>query len=58
MHDGARPFLLGGLICFVDSFYERDLSVLNSAKYDSSVITSQREVVCLTYAFSASWQVI
>ena len=36
---GARPFSLGVVISLVDSFNERDLSLLNSVKYDSSLIT-------------------
>ena len=55
---GAWLFLLGGLICWVDSFNEGDFSLLNSVKNDSSLVTSQRDTVCLMYAFSASWQVI
>ena len=34
MGGGAWPFLVGGVICLVNSVNERDLSVLNSAKYD------------------------
>ena len=37
---GAWPFLVGGLICLVNSVNERDLSLLNSVKYDSYLITS------------------
>ena len=44
--DGARQFLLGGLNWLVDSFNDRDLGLLNSVKYDSSLITSQRETLC------------
>ena len=43
--------------CLVDSSNERDLGLLNSVKYDSSLITSQRDI-CLKYAFSARWLVI
>ena len=45
-------------MCWVDSCNERDFSLLNSVKNGSSLITSQRDTVCLMYAFSASWQVI
>ena len=58
MGGGARPFLLGRVICLVDSFNRRDHSLLNGVKHDSYLITSQKEIVCLKYAFSASWQVI
>ena len=37
---------------------DRDLSLLTADLYDSSLITSERDIVCLKYAFSASWQVI
>ena len=37
---------------------KQDLSLLSSVKYDSSLIISQRDIVFLKYAFSASWQVI
>ena len=48
MGGGAWPFLVGGVICLVNSVNERDLSLLNSVKYDSYLITSQRDFVCLT----------
>jgi hypothetical protein len=32
MGGGAWPFLVGGLICLVNSDNERDLSLLNSAR--------------------------
>ena len=32
--------LIGGAICLVISFYERDLSQLNDVMYDSHVITT------------------
>ena len=31
MGGGAWPFLVGGVICLVDSVNERDLSLLNSS---------------------------
>ena len=40
---GARPFLLGEVICLVISVNDRDLSLLNHVKYDSYLITSQRD---------------
>ena len=33
MGGGALPFLVGGVICLVNSVNERDLSLLNSVKY-------------------------
>ena len=40
MGGDAWPFLVGGVICPVNSVNERDLSLLNSVKYDSYLITS------------------
>ena len=40
MDGGAWPFLVGGVICVVNSVNERGLSLLNSANYDSYLITS------------------
>ena len=40
MTGGAWPFSVGGEICLVSSVDERDLSLLNSAKCDSYLITS------------------
>ena len=40
MGGGAWPFLVGGVICLVNCVNERDLSLLNSVKYDSFLITS------------------
>ena len=48
MGGGAWPFLVGGVICLVNSVNERDLSLLNSVKYDSYLITSYGDFVCLT----------
>ena len=45
---GAWPFLVGGVICLITSVDERDLSLLNGVKYDSYVITSWTDFVCLT----------
>ena len=55
MGGGAQPFLLGGLISLVTSVNERVSSLLNSVKYDSSWITSQRDTVS-DVSSSASWQ--
>ncbi len=33
MGGGAWPFLVGGVICLVNSVNERDLDLLNSAEY-------------------------
>ena len=33
MGGGAWPFLVGGVICLVDSVNERDLSLLNRVAY-------------------------
>ena len=33
MGGGAWPFLVGGVICLVNSVKERDLSLLNSEMY-------------------------
>jgi hypothetical protein len=35
MGGGAWPFLVGGVICLVNSDNERDLRLLNSAVWDS-----------------------
>ena len=34
MGGGAWPFLVGGVICLVNSVNERDLRVLNSSVYN------------------------
>ena len=33
MGGGAWPFLVGGVICLVNSVNERDLNLLNSAEF-------------------------
>ncbi len=48
MGGGAWPFLVGGVSCLVNFVDERDLSLLNSVKYDSYLITSLRDFACLT----------
>ncbi len=35
MGGGARPFLVGGVICLVNSVNERDLGLLNSPAFPS-----------------------
>ena len=40
MGGGAWPFLVGGVICLVNSVNERDLSLLNSVYFLSKVNTS------------------
>jgi hypothetical protein len=37
MGGGAWPFLVGGVICLVDSVNERDLSLLNNSVNDFSL---------------------
>ena len=36
-------FSVGAVICLVTSFNDRDLRLLNHVKYDSYLITSERE---------------
>lgn len=38
MGGGAWPFLVGGVICLVNSVNERDLSLLNSDAYSSGYV--------------------
>ena len=49
--------MVDGVLCLVNPVNDRVTSLLNSVKHDSSWSTSRRDVVCLKYAFSASWQV-
>ena len=42
---GAWPFLVDGVLCLVRPVNDRDLGLLNSVKYDSYVITCQRDIV-------------
>ena len=37
MGGGAWPFLVGGVICLVNSVNERDLDLLNSSAYSSGM---------------------
>jgi hypothetical protein len=39
MGGGAWPFLVGGVICLVNSVNERDLSLLNNGVNDLSLTT-------------------
>ena len=39
MGGGAWPFLVGGVICLVNSVNERDLSLLNNGVNDFSLTT-------------------
>ena len=61
MGGGAWPFLVGGVICLVNSDNERDLGLLNSYS-ESSVRVKGREVVaapavaiCLSGSLMNSW---
>ena len=38
MGGGAWPFLVGGVICLVNSVNERDLDLLNSSTYSSEYV--------------------
>ena len=38
MGGGAWPFLVGGVICLVNSVNERDLDLLNSSTYFSEYV--------------------
>jgi hypothetical protein len=40
MGGGAWPFLVGGVICLVNSVNERDLSLLNSPLSSETTLTS------------------
>ena len=51
---GAWPFLVDGVLCLDNPVNDRVLSLLSSVKHG----TSQRDIVCLKYPFSASWQFI
>ena len=45
MGGGAWPFLVGGVICLVNSVNERDLNLLNSSMY-SRILVSFLEGLC------------
>jgi hypothetical protein len=47
MGGGAWPFLVGGVICLVNSVNERDLSLLNSS--DNSISGNFLEGLCSKY---------
>ena len=57
MVGGAWPFLVGGVICLVNSVNERDLGVLNRGSYhcvgcflflDGLLASSQRKLQAIT----------
>jgi hypothetical protein len=56
MGGGAWPFLVGGVICLVNSVNERDLRVLNSSAYnfvgkdflEGLLVTNQRKLEAIT----------
>ena len=47
MGGGAWPFLVGGVICLVNSVNERDLSLLNSDTYSRIRGTLLRGTLCV-----------
>ena len=47
MGGGAWPFLVGGVICLVNSVNERDLSLLNSYLKASGFLDSFLEGLCV-----------
>ena len=54
MGGGAWPFLVGGVICLVNSVNERDLSLLNS--YANSLFAAnflEGQLVCNKWKFEA-----
>ena len=55
MGGGAWPFLVGGVICLVNSVNERDLDLLNSSTKDSSFVCDFLEglSVCSRRKFEA-----
>jgi hypothetical protein len=55
MGGGAWPFLVGGVICLVNSVNERDLDLLNSSAKDSSFVLDFLEglSVCSRRKFEA-----
>ena len=46
MGGGAWPFLVGGVICLVNSVNERDLNLLNSGKYLRIFASLLRGTLC------------
>ena len=55
MGGGAWPFLVGGVICLVNSVNERDLDLLNSSRIlrDSFVDFLEGLSVCTRWKFEA-----
>ena len=47
MGGGAWPFFLGEVICLVTSFDDLDVSIPNGVQYDSYLIVSWRDIVCI-----------
>jgi hypothetical protein len=48
MGGGAWPFLVGGVICLVNSVNERDLNLLNRSQMSMSGLLLRGTIVCLT----------
>ena len=48
MGGGAWPFLVGGVICLVNSVNERDLNLLNSGEYLRIFISLLRGTLLLS----------
>lgn len=56
MGGGAWPFLVGGVICLVNSVNERDLNLLNSdTKLRIAVMLSSNDDVMCDYLGCVSW---
>ncbi len=55
MGGGAWPFLVGGVICLVNSVNERDLDLLNSSAKASAFVRDFLEglLVCSRWKFEA-----
>ena len=48
MGGGAWPFLVGGVICLVNSVNERDLNLLNSERLSSDKRLLLRGTLCVS----------
>jgi len=53
MGGGAWPFLVGGVICLVNSVNERDLSLLNSSFSHEGSILLRGTLCAITRKFEA-----
>jgi hypothetical protein len=55
MGGGAWPFLVGGVICLVNSVNERDLDLLNSTRYSLDTLLLLRGTIgwCTRWKFEA-----